>query len=161
MSDPLYTFNAGENAVFSFTIKDEEGVAVDLDTVSEATFHLVSDKPYKVVKTWTYRNPDSFSEGIQATGDTGVIEFELLSEESRTPATHTLISEVAYIDTDYFVSDEERSVITTADFLCLQQVTEYGLALPSADVIGDNSDDLLITQGGTILVTGGGEIISA
>jgi len=141
MADPLLTIDAGENLLLTFTVRDENGTAVDLTEVQEASFWLVYTKPAKVLKTWTYRDADTFSVDMQAGAGTGEIECELLKEETGRPGTLRLISQVAFTDADYFSSGQQADTVTLDDFLEISEVMEYGVSLDPADA--DDYDDAL------------------
>lgn len=161
MSDPLLTIDAGENLLLTLTVRDENGTAVDLAEVSEASFWLVYEKPHKVLKAWTFRGPSSVSVDMQTGDGTGELELELLPSETATPGTLRLISQVCFTDTTYFSSGHQADVVVTEDFMEISEVIEYGVPLVAADPITEDMDDSVVDDNGDNVADDNGDLLVA
>ena len=161
MSDPLLTIDAGENLLLTLTVRDENGTAVDLAEVSEASFWLVYEKPAKIAKVWTFRGPSSYSADMQAGGGTGQIECELLPTETATPGRLKLITQVCFTDTDYFSSGHQADVVITEDLLEIAEVMEYGVPLTPAAPVTEDYDDNVTDDNGDGVMDDNGDLLVA
>lgn len=150
MADPLNTINAGENASLLLELKDEEGANIPLADVDQINLWLVGDKPAKVIKSWTYRGPDNFSEDM-ASAETGTkIALELKDDETATPGTYALHIQAKFPDTEFITSEAATSATKIENFLKINALVPYSVPLVPADAveyddaISDDNDDIVV-----------------
>lgn len=105
------TIVIGENPLITRALKQSDGVTdLLLSEISVMTVQLIQDDVVK--KTWTYENPDEFTNGLQQSGSSEVeIEIEVATSETLEVGEAIMRWDISVINPLFFVSGLARSIV--------------------------------------------------